>query len=237
MTGKPTRGVCAILGVGPGNGASLARRFSAAGYAIALCSRSEERLQSIAAGVDNAEIYQYDVRDPAAPGRVFPEIRERQGPVDVLIYNAGAGRFASIDEATVEEFQAAWEVNARGLFLAAQSVLPHLRERGGGNIVVIGATASLKANAGFAPFASAKSAQRALAQSLARHLGPEKIHVSHVVIDGVIDLQRTREWLPDKPDDFFMDADQIAESVYFLTQQPEQAWTFELDLRPYGEKW
>ncbi len=231
------KGVCAILGVGPGNGASLARKFSGRGYQVALCSRDTDRLQQIASGLDNTEIYEYDVRDPETPQRVFAQIRERQGPVDVLIYNAGAGKFASIDDATVDEFQAAWEVNARGLFLAAQAVLPDMRAAGGGNIVVIGATASVKAGAGFTPFASAKAAQRALAQSMAKRLGPEKIHVSHVIIDGVIDLERTREWLPDKPDEFFMQADDIAESVYFLTQQPQQAWSFEIDLRPYGEKW
>lgn len=229
--------VCAILGVGPGNGASLAKKFSSQGYAVALCSRNEERLSHIASSLDNTHVFAYDVRDIDAPARVFPRIREQLGAIDTLIYNAGAGKFASIDDATVEEFQAAWEVNARGLFQAAKAVLPDMRAAGGGNIVVIGATASIKANAGFAPFASAKSAQRALAQSMARHLGPEKIHVSCVIIDGIINLERTREWLPDKPDEFFMEADQIAESVYFLTQQPTQAWTFELELRPFAEKW
>jgi len=229
--------VCAILGVGPGNGASLAKTFSSRGYAVALCSRNEEQLNRIASSLDNAHVFTCDVRDINAPASVFPRIREKLGPIDILIYNAGAGKFASIDDATVEDFQAAWEVNARGLFQAAKAVLPDMRAAGGGNIVVIGATASIKAGAGFTPFASAKSAQRALTQSMARHLGPEKIHVSYVIIDGVINLERTRAWLPDKPDEFFMEADQIAESVYFLTQQPSQAWTFELDLRPFGEKW
>lgn len=231
------KGVCAIVGVGPGNGTALARKFSTEGYKIALCSRNLDYLQEIAAEIDNAGVFQYDVKDVNAPQKVFPQIRDQLGPVDVLIYNAGAGKFASIDETTAAEFQDAWEVNARGLLLAAQAVLPDMRANGGGNIVVIGATASIRAGARFAPFASAKSAQRALAQSMARHLGAEKIHVSYVIIDGVIDLERTRKWLPDKPDDFFMQADQIAESVYFLTQQPCQAWSFELDLRPYGEKW
>lgn len=229
--------VCAILGVGPGNGAALAKTFSSRGYAVALCSRNEEQLNRIAAPLDNTHVFTYDVRDINAPASVFPRIREKLGPIDILIYNAGAGKFASIDDATVEEFQAAWEVNARGLFQAAKAVLPDMRAAGGGNIVVIGATASIKAGAGFTPFASAKSAQRALAQSMARHLGPEKIHVSYVIIDGIINLERTRARLPDKPDEFFMEPDQIAESVYFLTQQPSQAWTFELDLRPFGEKW
>lgn len=229
--------VCAILGVGPGNGTSLAKAFSSRGYAVALCSRNEEQLNRIASSLDNTHVFAYDVRDINAPSDVFPRIREKLGPIDILIYNAGAGKFASIDDATVEDFQAAWEVNARGLFQAAKAVLPDMRATGSGNIVVIGATASIKAGAGFTPFASAKSAQRALAQSMAKHLGPDKIHVSYVIIDGVINLERTRAWLPDKPDEFFMDPDQIAESVYFLTQQPSQAWTFELDLRPFGEKW
>lgn len=229
--------VCAILGVGPGNGASLAKTFSSRGYAVALCSRSEEQLNRIAAPLDNTQVFTYDVRDINAPASVFPHIREKLGPIDILIYNAGAGKFASIDDATVDDFQAAWEVNARGLFQAAKAVLPDMRAAGGGNIVVIGATASIKAGAGFTPFASAKSAQRALAQSMARHLGPEKIHVSYVIIDGIINLERTRARLPDRPDEFFMEPDQIAETVYFLTQQPPQAWTFELDLRPFGEKW
>ncbi len=103
--------------------------------------------------------------------------------------------------------------------------------------MVIGATASLKANAGFAAFASAKAGQRALAQSLARKLGPERIHVSYVIVDGVIDIPRTRAMLPDRPDDFFLKADEIADAVWFLTRQDLSAWTFELDLRPFGEKW
>jgi len=231
------KGVCAIVGVGPGNGTALARKFSTEGYKVALCSRNLERLQEIAADIDNASVFQYDVKDVKVPQKVFPQIRDQLGPVNILIYNAGSGKFASIDEATTTEFQDAWEVNARGLFTAVQGVLPDMRASGGGNIVVIGATASIKASAGFAPFASAKAAQRALSQSMAKYLGPEKIHVSYVIIDGVIDLEQTRKWLPDKPDDFFMQADQIAESVYFLTQQSCQAWSFELDLRPHGEKW
>jgi len=112
-----------------------------------------------------------------------------------------------------------------------------MRMAGGGNIVVIGATASLRAGGEFLPFASAKFAQRGVAQSLARKLGPERIHVSLVIIDGVIDLQRTRQRLPDKPDEYFLTPGAIAESVFQLTRQNPQAWTFELDLRPFGERW
>ncbi len=231
------KGVCVILGAGPGNGAAIATKFSDEGYRIALCARNEKQLSEIALPIKDASVYSYDVRDPDAPKRVFAEIRRQLGPVDILVYNAGAGAFANIDDATLEEFQAAWEVNSRGLFLAAKEVIPDMRAAGGGNIVAIGATASLTGNAGFVPFASAKAAQRSLLQSMARHLGPERIHVSYVIVDGVINLERTRKLMPDKPDEFFMEPAQIAESVYFLTQQPSQAWTFELDLRPYAEKW
>jgi NADP-dependent 3-hydroxy acid dehydrogenase YdfG len=229
--------VCAVIGVGPGNGAAIARRFAAEGYAVALCARDQARLKDFEAEIPGSRAYAYDVRDPQAAEAVFAEIRDGLGPVSVMVFNAGAGQFANIDQATAETFQAAWEVNARGLFLATQAVLPDLRDAGGGSIVVIGATASIKGGANFLPFASSKAAQRSLAQSLARHLGPERIHVAYVILDGVVDLARTRERMPDKGDDFFMRPDDIAESVFHLTRQPSSAWTFELDLRPFGEKW
>jgi NADP-dependent 3-hydroxy acid dehydrogenase YdfG len=229
--------VCAVLGAGPGNGAAIAGKFAKEGYKVAICARDEVRLKDIASGISDTVAYSYDVQDLTRADAVFAQIKEDLGPVDTLVYNAGAGQFANIDDATVEGFQSAWEVNARGLFAASKSVLPQLRSLGGGSIIVIGATASVKAGANFAPFASAKFAQRALAQSMAKHLGPEEIHVAYVVIDGVIDLERTREILPDKPDEFFLEPAQIADAVYFLSQQQRQAWTFELDLRPFGEKW
>lgn len=229
--------VCVVIGVGPGNGAAFARKFAAEGYGVALLARNEAYLKELEATIKGARAYAYDVTDLEAPGTVFGRIREDLGPVEVIAYNAGAGQFSNIDDTTVEGFQRAWEVNARGLLIAAQQVIPDMRSAGKGSIVVIGATASIKGGANFAPFASAKAAQRGLAQSMARHLGPDRIHVSYVILDGIIDLARTRQAMPDKPDKFFMQADDIAQSVYFLTQQPQQAWTFELDLRPFAEKW
>ena len=229
--------VCAIIGVGPGNGVSFARKFSSEGYSVALCSRNMDFLNVISQDIENSYPFRYDVLDLKTPGKIFSKIKEQLGPVDVLIYNAGAGQFANFDKSTVETFQSAWEVNARGLYQAAKEILPFMRNRGRGNIVVIGATASLRGNIGTLPFASAKAAQRSLVQSLAKQLGPENIHVSYVIVDGVIGLERTKENMPDKPDEFFMNPDEIADSVYFLTQQPRSAWTFELDLRPFGEKW
>lgn len=229
--------VCAIVGAGPGNGAAFARKFAAEGHAVALCARNEARLKAFEQDIPGTQAFACDVHDPASIKTAFERIDADLGPVSVLIYNAGAGQFANIDDATAETFQAAWEVNARGLFLAAKAVLDDMRELGGGSIIVIGATASLRGGAGFAPFASAKAAQRSLAQSMARHLGAENIHVAYLIIDGMIDLHRTRAAMPDRPDEDFMQPADIAESVYFLTQQPKSAWTFELDLRPFGEKW
>lgn len=232
-----SKGVCVVVGVGPGNGAAIGAQFAANGYRVALCARNKGRLNEISGKIKGSRAFSYDVKDAEASSKVFAQIREQVGPVNVLIYNAGAGAFANIDDATLESFQDAWEINCRGLFHTVKEVLPDMRAAGSGNIVIIGATASIKGGANFAPFASAKAAQRGLAQSLARYLGPEKIHVSYVILDGIINLQRTRQQMPGKPDEFFMEPSQIAETVYFLTQQPSQAWTFELDLRPFSEKW
>ncbi len=229
--------VCVIVGVGSGNGAAFSRKFGAEGYRVAMLARNIDYLQELAAEIPDSQAYQYDVTQSDRAAEVFSRIESEMGAISVLVYNAGAGAFANIDDATVESFQRAWEVNARGLFVVAKQVIPQMRKLKGGNIVIIGATASVKGGANFTPFASAKAAQRSLAQSMARYLDPEKIHVSYVIVDGVINLERTRKAMPDKPDDYFMHPDDIAESVFFLTQQPASAWTFELDLRPFGEKW
>ena len=229
--------VCVIVGVGSGNGAAFSRKFAEEGYRVAMLARNIPRLKELETEIKDARAYQYDVTESEGAEAVFSQIESEMGRISVLIYNAGAGDFGNIDETTVESFQRAWEVNARGLLVVAKQVIPQMRKLEGGNIVIIGATASIKGGANFAPFASAKAAQRSLAQSIARYLDPEKIHVSYVIIDGVIDLERTRKAMPDKPDDYFMSAEDIAESVFFLTQQPSSAWTFELDLRPFGEKW
>ncbi len=232
-----SEGACVVIGAGPGNGQAIARRFAAAGHPVAVCARDVERLEAMAAELPGARAYAYDVRDPEAPAAVFARVRAELGAPTTLVYNAGEGAFQSLDEADVESLQAAWEVNARGLFLAAKETVADMRDAGGGNLVVIGATASLRGGARTLPFASAKAAQRSLAQSLARKLGPEGVHVSYVVLDGVVDLARTRDAMPDRPDEFFLSPAEIAEAVWFLAQQDRSAWTFELDLRPFGERW
>jgi NADP-dependent 3-hydroxy acid dehydrogenase YdfG len=226
--------VCVVVGVGPGNGIAIAKKFSDQGYQVALCSRNESNLKQYSSEIKGSRAYSYDVQDIEAPKRVFEAIARDMGAVDTLIYNAGTGGFLNIEEATVENLQDAWEVNTRGLFLAVQEVIPDMLLAESGNIVVIGATGSVKGGPNSAPFSSAKAGQRGLAQSMAKHLGPKKIHVSYVVLDGVVNSQRDSSGYPS---DFFMNPSGIADSVYFLTQQPTQAWTFELDLRAYTEKW
>lgn len=230
-------GVCAIVGAGSGNGLAFARRFAKAGYRLALMARDEARLKLLAQEAGGALAVPCDARDPAAVEQAFAQIERTLAPVDVLIYNAGAGKFGSVDEIAASDFESAWRVNALGCLAAVKSVLPGMRKKKSGQIVVIGATAGKRGGANFAAFAPAKFAQRGLAESLARKLGPEGIHVSYVVIDGVIDLSRTRKLMPDKPDEFFLKPEDIAESVYYVTTQPRSAWTFEYDVRPFGERW
>ena len=229
--------VCVVVGVGPGNGAAFARKFASEGYDVALLARNQDYLKELEGRIPGARGFAFDVTDVEGASEVFERIKAEMGPVEVLVYNAGSGQFGSVDDTIPENFESAWRVNALGCLVCAKQVIPDMRKAKTGDIVIVGATASLRGGANFAAFASAKAAQRSLAQSMSRHLGPDHIHVSYVIIDGVIDLERTRKMIPDKPDEYFLQPDQIAESVFFLTRQPPSAWTFELDLRPFGEKW
>jgi NAD(P)-dependent dehydrogenase (short-subunit alcohol dehydrogenase family) len=228
--------VCVVTGAGPGNGAAFSRRFAAEGYRVAMLARSEERLRELEAQIPGAKGYVADVGDPDAVRDSFARIRAELGPVDVLVHNAGSGTFSSFMETQPEAFEKAWRTNTLALLLCGQEAVADMLRAGRGAVIVIGATASVRGGAGFAGFAPAKAAQRILAQSMARSLGPQGIHVAYVVIDGVIDIPRTRQALPDKPDEFFLKPDRIADTVLHLVQQDPSAWTFELDLRPFGER-
>lgn len=229
--------LCVITGVGAGNGASFSRRFTREGYRVVMLARNLAYLETLAKEIPGSVAMECDVRDPGAIRDVFASIHEEIGTVDTLIYNAGAGEWASIMDTSLEGMQSSWATNTLGLVACAQQVIPSMTENGEGNIMVIGATASLRGGAQSTAFASAKAAQRSVAQSMARDLGPRGIHVGYLIIDGIIDIERTRERFPDRADHFFMRPDAIADSVYALTQQDRSAWAFEIDLRPYGEKW
>ena len=167
----------------------------------------------------------------------FAAIRNDLGEVDVVAYNAGSGTWGTIDDITPKAFEGSWRVNALGLFLVAQEVIPAMKAKGAGSIVVIGATASRRGMPRTTAFAPAKAAQRSLAEAMARHLWPLGIHVSLIILDGIVDLDRTRKAMPDKPDDFFIGPDGVAETAWWLTRQPRSAWSFEVEARPFGETW
>jgi NAD(P)-dependent dehydrogenase (short-subunit alcohol dehydrogenase family) len=229
--------VCVIVGIGPGNGRALARRFASGGHALALLSRRSGLSQGLASELGDARAYECDIADAASVSRAFERIRAELGEVDVLVYNAGSATWGGVEEISPAAFETDWRVNALGLLLAGQAVIPAMKRKGAGSIVVIGATASRRGMPRTASFAPAKAAQRSLAESMARQLWPDGIHVSLIIIDGVIDLERTRERMPDKPDNFFLKPDDIAETAYWLTKQPRSAWSFEVEARPFGEKW
>ncbi len=229
--------VCVVTGVGPGNGASFCRRFAGAGYRVAMLARSQERLDELESSIPGSRGFAADVGDEAAVRQAFARIRSELGPVELLIHNAGSGGFATWDDTTPEQFETAWRTNALGLLLCGREVTPDMAKAGRGSIVVIGATASRRGGPLTASFAAAKAAQRTLAESMARSLWPQGIHVAYLVIDGVIDIPRTRAFFKDKPDDFFLAPSRIADTVHHLVEQDRSAWTFELELRPFGEKW
>lgn len=228
---------CVVMGVGPGNGEAFVRRFCGEGFEVAMLARSEDYLRHLEQTVTGAHAFPCDLMEPGQVTSVLAAIESKLGPVSVLLYNAGGGVFKTVEEASLEDFEANWRINVQGLVAATKAALPQLRQHDTASIIITSASAATRGRANTAPFASAKAAQRSLAQSLARQLGPERIHVANVVIDGMVDLPRTRNYLPEKPDDFFLKPEAVADAVWSLCQQDPSAWTFELDLRPFAETW
>ena len=229
--------VCAVVGVGPGNGEALARRFAADGYSVALMARRPDLVARLASELPVARAFACDAADPASVSAAFAGARENLGDVDVLVYNAGSGVWGSVEAVSAEDFERTWRVNALGLFLAAREVIPAMRTRGAGAIVVVGATASRRGVAGTAAFAPAKMAQKGLAESMARHLGPAGIHVALIIVDGIVRSPATQARFPDRPADAFVAPEGIADIAASLVKQHRSAWSFEVEARPYAEKW
>lgn len=234
QTSKP---VAVVVGVGPGNGSALARTFSGAGYAVALLARRGTLIEPLAKELPDAAAIACDVADGAAVERAFATVHARLGDTDTLLFNAGAGVWGNIEELGTADFEAAWRVDAFGLYACARQVIPAMKARGRGNILVVSAGAARRGRAGTAAFAPAKAAQRALAESMAHQLGPYGIHVAIEVIDGIVDLPRTRARMPDKSDEFFVQPAAVAANLLWLARQDRSAWSFEIEARPFGEKW
>ena len=231
--------VAVLTGVGPGLGASLVRRF-AKEYAVAVNARNESFVKSLgdeirASGGTALEV-PGDIGDRDQVAGMFRSIRERLGPPDVLLYNAGSGAFGTVTEITPEQFEASWRVNAFGAFLCAAECTPDMISRGRGVMLFTGATAGVKAGPRSVAFGPAKFAMRGLAQSLARDLGPKGIHVAWINVDGSIDIPGARGLKPSLQDGDFLKPDAVAETYWHLAHQDRSAWTMELEVRPFKEK-
>jgi NAD(P)-dependent dehydrogenase (short-subunit alcohol dehydrogenase family) len=231
--------VAVVVGVGPGTGAALARRF-AKGYRVALVARSIDYLKALAdeirAGGGEALEAPADAGNFSEVAGVFAAIREKLADPEILLYNAGSGVWGSIADITPEQYEAAWRVNAFGAFLCAKEVAPAMVARGHGVMLFTGATAGVKAGPRSIAFGPAKFAMRGLAQSLARDLGPSGIHVAWINIDGGIDIPRVRRGNPHFKDEDLLKPDAIADTYWHLAHQDRSAWTMELELRPFKEK-
>ena len=232
-----SKAVCVIVGVGEGNGAALARAFSKEGMAVALLARSTGFSSTLAAELQGSRAYACDVSDPQSVAATFKSIRSDLGDPTTVVYNAGSGTWGDVESIGLDDFESSWRVNAYGALAVSREVIPAMKAAGRGNIIFIGATASKRGGPRTAAFAPAKAAQRSLAESMARTLWPAGIHVALIAIDAVVDLPRTRKAMPDKPDEFFLSPYDMAMSAVWLTRQPRSAWTFEIDVRPFGEKW
>ncbi len=229
--------VCAVVGVGPGLGAACCRRFAAAGYKVAMLARNEDRLQELEKSIPGSRRFAADVVDRKQIAEVLQRVRSELGPIEAVVYNAARGTFGGFLEIEPEDFEKNFRVNALGLLYVAREVAPAMIEAGRGSIIVTGNTSARRGKPHFAAFAPTKAAQRILAEAMARDLGPKGVHVAYVVIDAVIDLAWTRKRSPDRPDEFYARPDALAETVYQLSQQDRSAWSFEVDLRPFGEEW
>jgi NAD(P)-dependent dehydrogenase (short-subunit alcohol dehydrogenase family) len=229
--------VCIITGVGPGTGSALARRFAAGGYQIALLARTESRLRELAAELPGARAYPCDVADEAQIAETLARIACELGPASVLIHNAVGGAFGDFQEIEPAVLQRNFATNTMALLHLARGVAPAMLEAGEGTILVTGNTSSYRGKAKFAGFAPTKAAQRVLAESLARSLGPKGIHVAYLAIDAVIDVPWARQQFRDKPDEFFAKPSAIADVAFGLAHQDRSTWAFDVVVRPFGEPW
>lgn len=239
-------GACLVVGCGDDTGAAIARAFAREGMTACITRRPRhaealERLaQSIRSEGYEAVALPCDARDEEAMIALFETIESDIAPIEVAVFNIGANVSFPIAETTAQVYRKVWEMAAFAGFLTGREAAKRMTPRKRGTIIFTGATASLRGGAGYSAFAGAKHALRALAQSMARELGPKNIHVTHVVIDGAVDTNFIRQMMPDvdrkRADDAILSPHAIAANYVMLHRQPRTAWTHELDLRPWLEK-
>jgi len=237
--------VVLVIGAGDATGGAIAKRFAREGYVACVTRRQAEKLQplidEIRAAGGQAHGFGSDARKEEEVAELVETIERDIGPIEAFVFNIGANVPCSILEETPRKYFKIWEMACFAGFLTAQAVARCMVARERGTLLFTGATAGTRGAAGFAAFAGAKHGLRALAQSMARELGPRNIHVAHVVVDGAIDTAFIRDSFPEryalKDQDGILDPAHIADSYWFLHAQPRDAWTFELDLRPWMERW
>jgi len=244
---KIQKNVALIIGAGDDTGSAVARAFAKDGLHVCVVRRPTrlEKLETLAASITaegySASPHGVDARDEEAMAALITQIENDIGPIEVAVFNIGANVRFDIAMTTPRVFRKVWEMASFAGFLMAHNVAPHMERRGRGTLIFTGATASIRGSAGFSAFAAAKQSLRALAQSCARELGPKGIHVAHTIIDGMIDSNFIREMVPNvdamREKDLILNPDHIAANYVHLHHQPRDSWTFELDLRPYGETW
>jgi len=234
--------VAVVIGVGPGIGNAVAIKFASQGYSVALVSRTKSKLELIQADIEKAGgkaiTVVADASNEASLRSAFSTIRSSLGHPEVLVYNVAASPVPKkgILELTVEKLENDWKLDCLGAFIASNEVLDSMQKNKKGTIIFTGATASLRGGSGFAAFAIGKFGLRALSQSMAREVGPNGVHVAHVIVDGLVDLAHTKEFVK-LPEEHWIKPAAIAEQYWNLHQQPPNAWTQELDIRPNVEKW
>lgn len=228
-----TKPLALVTGVGPGTGSAVARRFSQGGYRVAMLARDTDRLAALEREIPDSIAVPCDVTDAAAVGRAVEQV----GAPKVVVHNAVGGAFGTFQDIDPEVLQRNFEINTMALYNLARLTAPAMIAAGEGALIVTGNTSAQRGKAAFAGFAPTKAAQRILAESLARDLGPKGVHVAYLVIDAVIDVPWARERLKDKPDNFFISPASIAAEVFHLAHQPKDAWSFLAEVRPFHEPW
>ena len=237
-------GIAVIAGVGEGVGGAIARRFAKAGHHVVMFARNEEKLEAYAKEIrgqgGKATAMKVDLRSEQEVIDAVNRIEQDLGPIAVAIYNAGAQHKKPLLDITGDQFEKVWRLGCFGAFNFGREAIRHMAPRGAGTVLFTGATSALRGGATFAAFASAKFGVRAISQSMAREFGPKGIHVASVIIDGAVDMPAIHRLMPDfiktLPPDGMLNTDAVADAFYAVHQQHRSAWTLELDVRPYSEK-
>jgi len=239
-------GTVVILGAGvsQGIGGALAQKFAAEGHHVVVTGKALEKVEAVASEIaeagHSAEAMRVDVTQESDQDVLFEHVA-KQGPIAAVLFNAGNNAIIPFSELTADTYEQFWRIGSLGAFLTAKRAVPLLEAQGKGSLFFTGASGSLRGKPNFAHFAAMKAGLRMLAQALAREYGPKGIHIAHVIIDGIVDAERTRSRFGDYMDslgeDGVLSPDAVADTYWHLHNQPRSAWTHELEMRPFGEKW